>query len=179
MCRWTPPSRSSPTPVSPPASRSAWRLDRERACGRPTSPRHPTRPLWSTSTVASAWSTERDDALHIELFNPFPGDAIVDLSFTTDEGATVPHDFQGLVVPARGMIVVDVGSHVRRRADIATTVVARTGRVVAGRLQIQSAPPAVNSVLGAPATPTTWPFPDGFASDGVNERYRVYNPGTR
>jgi hypothetical protein len=51
------------------------------------------------------------------LFNPFPGDAIVDLSFATDQGPSTPPDFQGVVVPARGVKALDVGEHVRRRVE--------------------------------------------------------------
>src|SRR5205823_7807524 len=88
---------------------------------------------WSATACASSasqrWylatgSTDRDASLSITLFNPFPDDAIVDLSFGTDQGPTAPAEFQGLIVPARGMLSVNVGDHVRRRLDVSTTVVA-------------------------------------------------------
>lgn len=127
----------------------------------------------------AAGTTEKDATSTLMLFNPFPGDAIVDLSFATDQGPTAPGEFQGLVVPARGLVAVDVGQHVRRRASIATSVVVRSGRVIAGRIQLQTSPPGLTSTLGAPAVANQWIFPDGVASDGLREVYRIYNPSNR
>ena len=124
-------------------------------------------------------TTEKDATFQLMLFNPFPGDAIVDLSFATDQGPATPGEFQGLVVPARGLTVVNVGEHVRRRLDIATSVTVRSGRVVAGRVQLQSSPPGATATLGAAAVAPQWTFPDGIAADGIRERYRIYNPGDR
>ena len=67
----------------------------------------------------------------ISLLNPYPADSVVDLSFTTDQGVEFPVGFQGIVVPAGGLVSVNIGDHLRRRQQIATTVIARTGRVVA------------------------------------------------
>lgn len=136
------------------------------------------------STASDHWffatgSTDKGDSFLLALFNPFPGDAIIDLSFVTGEGPTVPADFQGLVVPARGLRVVDVGEHVRRRPEIATSIVARTGRVVAGRLQTRTTPAGMTDTLGAPSVGTEWTFPDGLTADAVTERYHVFNPGSR
>jgi hypothetical protein len=122
-------------------------------------------------------TTDKDATLLLALFNPFPGDAIVDLSFATDEGPAAPTDFQGLVVPARGLLVVNVGDRVRRRLDVATSVVARTGRVVAGRVQTTANPPGVTATLGAPSAGPEWTFADGVTADGVSEQYHLYNPG--
>jgi hypothetical protein len=125
-------------------------------------------------------STDRDWTQSIYLFNPFPGDAIVDLNFATDQGPSAPPDFQGVVVPARGLQVLDIGEHVRRRVDVATTVTARSGRVVAGQIVTHtSAPTALLGTLGAPSTGPLWVFPDGLAAPGVAEQYHIYNPAGR
>lgn len=136
----------------------------------------------------------------IELLNPYPSDSIVDLSFTTDQGNEQPQAFEGIDVPAGGLVSVDLGSHLRRRSSIATTVKARTGRVVAWETEWVTPPqpgqavvgtpaaaspladPAapvagVSSVLGAPAPGTSWTWPDGLAGNGIDERYVIYNPG--
>src|SRR5437588_833603 len=126
-------------------------------------------------------STGRDDTLLLGLFDPFPDDAIVDLSFTTDQGRAEPADFKGLVVPGRGLLVVDVGQHVRRRDLVSTTVAARSGRIVASRLQVRGGAPALGTTLdlGAPSAGTSWYFPDGATGDGIVERYQLYNPSDR
>lgn len=134
------------------------------------------------SSASSEWhlaegSTERDDSMFLTLYNPFPDDAIVDLSFATDQGKAVPADDQGIVVKGGRLVVVNVGDHVRRRADIAVTALARTGRFVMGRLQLRAGPPGGASIaLAAPSPSESWYFPDGLVTDGVSERYHLYNP---
>ncbi len=137
------------------------------------------------SSASTEWhladgSTQRDDRMLLTLFNPFPDDAIIDLSFATDQGRAAPSEFQGVVVGAGRLAVLDVGEHVRRRADVAVTAAARTGRFVMGRLQVRAGPPAGTSVtLAAPSPAPVWYFPDGLVADGVAERFSLYNPSGR
>jgi hypothetical protein len=123
-------------------------------------------------------STAREDTMLLSLFNPFAEDAIVDLSFWTDEGLAVPGDFQGLVVRARSLNVVNVGDHVRRRDAVAATVSARSGRIVADRIQLRNTPPrrGLTLALGAPSAGDQWTFAEGFITEGVGERFHLYNP---
>lgn len=123
--------------------------------------------------------TAKDAGLALSLFNPFPEDAIVDLSFSTDQGRAAPGALRPVVVPARSLIVRDIGEHVRRREAIATEVVVRTGRVVAAQTQTRTvAGKAGLSVsLGAPSLGTLWQFPVGVIADGVDEHFAVSNPG--
>jgi hypothetical protein len=150
------------------------------------------------STGSNRWyfadGTTQDHAnLYLSLLNPYTEDAIVDLSFTTEQGPEQPADFQGLVVPARGILGVDLGSHLRGRAQVATTVVTRAGRVVAFKTQVISAgaapatdqapgtphprPPGLSLVLGSPTPGSTWWWPEGLTGPGATERYQIYNPG--
>ena len=64
------------------------------------------------------------------------------------------------------MIVVNIGDHVRRRDEVSTTVSARSGRVIAGKVQTHSGGghKRIALVLGASRLGTTWYFPDGFFS---------------
>lgn len=126
-------------------------------------------------------STARDSTFLLALFNPFPDDAIAELSFTHEEGRATPAAFQGLVVPARGLIVVDVGSQVRRRENVSASVNVRTGRLVVDRIQLRTERPKRGAVLtlGAPAGGDVWYFPEGVKAAGISERVVVYNPGER
>jgi hypothetical protein len=126
-------------------------------------------------------STAKDTTQSLALFNPFPDGAIVDLAFATGEGRRVPGDFQGIVVPAGSVTVVDVGAHLRRQDVVSTEVRARAGRIVAGQVVVRTAGGGVgvSSTLGAPALGDTWYFPDGLVTDGVVERYELYNPSGR
>lgn len=132
----------------------------------------------STRWYFASGSTAKDATLLLALYNPFPEDAIVDLSFSTEQGRAVPADFQGLVVPAGRLLVTDVGEHVRRREAISTQVTVRSGRVVADQVLTRTAPgqAGVSLRLGAPATAAKWYFPDGYVADGSGEVYTLFNP---
>jgi hypothetical protein len=147
----------------------------------------------STHWYFAAGTTQESSTLSISLINPFPDDAIADLSFTTEQGQESPQDFQGIVIPAGTMVGFDLGSHLRRRASVATTVTLRVGRVAAFETQTVQAmsqaaaatvapgtvawPPGASVVPGTPSAGTEWWWPSGGASDGTTEQYVVYNPG--
>lgn len=143
----------------------------------------------STAPCASAasdrWyladgSTSRDDTLLLAVYNPFPEDAIVDLSFSTDQGRAVPSAYTGLVVKGGRLLVVNVGEHVRRRTNVSTTAIARTGRIVIDRVQLRGgAPKGLSLALASPSPGPLWYFPEGLVADGVVERFHVYNPTNR
>lgn len=138
----------------------------------------------------------------ISLLNPYPTSAVADMGFVTDQGQEFPAGFQGLVVPPNGLLTVNLGDHLRRRQTIATTITARSGRLVAWKTDVVTQPrsgepligtPAGSSpladpasptagvtlTLGAPATATSWAWPEGDSGNGVNEQYVIYNPGLR
>lgn len=126
-----------------------------------------------------AWGDTTVDARELlVLFNPFPDDAIVDGRFSTEDGVREPVRFDGLVVPGRGTIAVDLGDDVTRRSEVAATITARTGRIVVDRIvRVDAADRRGLTVqLGVPRPQTTWIFPDGLTSSTVTETYVVYNP---
>ena len=135
----------------------------------------------SSSWFIAEGSTAKDALLVLALFNPFPEDAIADLAFSTEQGRAVPADFQGIVVPARRIVAVDVGTHVRRREQVAASVVARSGRLVVNKLQVRSAAGRAGISLSAasPGASTTWRFPDGYVTPGVREELHLFNAADR
>ncbi len=134
----------------------------------------------STRWYLAEGSTARDDSMRLVLYNPFPEDAIVDLSFATDQGRAVPSAFTGLVVKGGRLSVVKVEDHVRRRNNVSVTAVARTGRIVIDRLQMRGgAAKGVSLTLAAPSPGERWYFPEGLITEGIAERFHVYNPTTR
>ena len=141
-------------------------------------------------------ATLRNASDHISLLNPYPVDAIADLSFTTDQGQEDPAAFEGVLVPADGVTVVNLGSHLRIREHIAVTVTARTGQVVAFETELVTRPPSganfegphqglnpaapvdgVTLALGATQPSTSWWWPAGSDGNGLSESYIAYNPG--
>ena len=122
-------------------------------------------------------STALGATLFLGILNPYPDDAIVDLSFATDQGRAAPGAFQGIVVAARSVAVVDVGQHVRRRDHVAITAKARRGRIAVARLQTRTQPRSgLTIALGAPAPRKLWDFPDGIVAEAIAERFNLYNP---
>ena len=118
-----------------------------------------------------------EDRMLLALYNPFPEDAIVDLSFAHEGGRSVPSDFTGLVVKGGTLRMVNVGDHVRRRAHIAMTAVARSGRVVVDRIQLRNGTnKGMSLALAATSPGTTWYFPEGLVADGIAESFHLYNP---
>lgn len=132
---------------------------------------------------------------YLVLFNPFPAATSVDVSFATDEGPLAPRPLQGLTVAGHSVRLVPIDSLPARRAQIATRVEARSGRLVVDRLQIYdgtgdamggegadaatSPPPrglAASSAI--PQAALQWVFPQGRNDVDVRNQVAIYNPGT-
>ncbi len=135
------------------------------------------------SSASTRWyvpegATTRAAQLIYALFNPFPDDAIVDLNFATEQGRDAPAAFQGVVVPANGLVALDVGTHVRRRAHVSGAIRARRGRVIVEALQVHNGDGrrGVGLTLGAPRAATSFVFPDGIASAEHFEQLHLFNP---
>jgi len=149
----------------------------------------------SGSWYFAGGSVLRNAALEISLVDPYPAAAVVDVSFATTEGPEQPLASQGVVVPARGLAVLNVGALLRQRAGVATQINASSGRVAAFEtLRVQhpplGAPPlgtagALNPVLEASGVAlsagvqpsTSWWWPAAGERAGSTESFQVYNPG--
>jgi hypothetical protein len=123
-------------------------------------------------------ATTRASTLLLHLYNPFSVPAIVDLGFAATEGRAEPADLQGVVVPPRSLVAVNVGDHVRREAAVSTSIVARSGRLVVGKIGRRAEPGQRGLIagVGAPEAAETWRFPEGVVGGGVVERFHLYNP---
>jgi hypothetical protein len=146
-----------------------------------------------TSNASSTWfvpvgvtGTITDNPAARELlvfFNPFPGDAVLDVSFSTETGFRgTPDAFKGLVVPGGSVVGVDVAAAgVAVSTQVAASVTTRTGRIVVDRLQVfndgqnRRGLGLSSGVSGAAAA---WVFPAGRLGGGRQERVVVFNPGT-
>ncbi|MHB1912863.1 MAG: DUF5719 family protein [Acidimicrobiales bacterium] len=123
-------------------------------------------------------TTRPGASLVLALFNPFPENALADLSFADPQGLSAPAEFQGIFVPSGGLVTIDVGQHVVQVNDIAATVKVRVGRLVASELQLDAIPDqaGLSLVLGTPAPAGTWYLPDGVEAGGVSESLHLYDP---
>jgi len=101
--------------------------------------------------------------LSLALFNPFPGEATVDITFDTEDGTRTPQQFQGLVVRGGQVSIVDVSAVVTLRERVSMSVNSRSGRIVAMAMQTTDGRGATASGLtfvpGSPVTAPVWTFP--------------------
>ena len=138
----------------------------------------------------------------LALYNPDATPAVVNVSVSTGSALTYPSAFQGLVVPASGLAVLDLPRWVPQQKTVAVTATAVSGVVVVGALETNSASVAVASIVkgkrritNLPVTGTSllvgpedafgsWQFPAEFTNRGpaekqVSSTFSVYDPGTR
>ena len=121
----------------------------------------------STAPADSWWfpsgTTRAGVRLSLALFNPFPGEATVDVQFDTEEGSRAPQQLQGMVVRGGSVAVVDVSAIVTLRERVSTTVSVRAGRIVAEQLQSADGRNGTESGLaawsGATVAASAWTFP--------------------
>lgn len=151
------------------------------------------------STPSPTWTfpvgtTRPGSTLTLTLFNPFPGEAVIDVSALSDDGIREPEAYQGLVIPGSGVRTLKVSEVITLRAEVNTLVRARSGRVVAEIVQTsdgtvptddagQADPTYVpvtakglTAMLGAPTSAPAWIFPNGSSGAGYSETFVVYNP---
>ncbi|MET0628765.1 MAG: DUF5719 family protein [Acidimicrobiia bacterium] len=131
-------------------------------------------------------TTVRGTQQYLVLFDPFGDDAVVDVSFVTDNGVQEPDQLQGLVVSRRSRVSVPVHDLVPRQQLVAISVHARAGRVVAERSMLfdgttpDEAPTrrGIALSLGAPSPARAWTLPFGSTADAGSARIGVANFGT-
>ncbi len=133
----------------------------------------------SASSFSFAAGTTRKGATQIiSIFNPFPGDAVVDLTFTTDSGPRSPQIYDGLVVPSGSVLPVDITDVVTLFDSVSADLSVRTGRVVADRLLAvdgSQGPGGLSVAVGSPEPALTWVFASSAPTDSV-EAITIHNP---
>ena len=115
----------------------------------------------------------------ILLYNPFPDEAVVQLTFFTPSGQETKSSFDEVPVPAGELVDVQINDAIRVRSTVSVVVEARRGRVVAWKevfARPEDRPRGVQGTLGANDLATTWYFPDGAIGPGADQRLSVLNP---
>jgi hypothetical protein len=135
------------------------------------------------SAASSSWhfasgSTNREAQELLVLFNPFPDDAVVDITFATTEGFRAPQPYDGFIVPGGRVVALDVGAVVARHDDVSTSIVSRQGRLIADRIQVYRGFRGTGLAvgLGQPTLSQLLFFPAGGSAEGLSERFVVFNP---
>lgn len=152
-----------------------------------------------SSATSDRWyvpsgSTLRGATARIVLYNPLPGDVGVDITFASDEGSFEPRALQGLSVPGGSVVVVPDEHLPSRRAEMAATIVARSGGLVVDRVQIYDGsgdemvgegdlavttdpPRGLTSKPAIPAAHSRWLVPDAVVEPGSRSQLAFLNPG--
>ncbi len=128
---------------------------------------------WGQTTPQEASS------LRLALFNPFAAEAVVDITFDTEDGFRSPEALQGFLVPPRRLVTVDLTEVVPVRQRISSIIKARSGRLVVDRIQTLTGidgTVTLDVTPGAPSAATSWYFADGRADSETLERIAVFNP---
>lgn len=128
-----------------------------------------------------AGDTQRDATNEVVVFNPLASDAVIDLSFATEAetGAFIAVDLEGLVVPPRTSIRIDLGDHVRRRDHVATVVDVRAGRVAVDQYQVYDGSAGrrgFSAGLAGDSLSERWVLPMGSVGEGRHLEVAVSNP---
>jgi hypothetical protein len=144
-----------------------------------------------------AGSTAGSSSEMLALFDPEATPAVVDVSVSNGTSVTSPPAFQGLVVPASGLVVVDLRRWVFQVGSLAVTASAVSGNIVVGALertseliQTSSAPSGKHSVANANLVGSSllvgpskalrqWAFTALQSRIGVATMFSVYDPGSK
>lgn len=110
----------------------------------------------------------------VHLTNPFAGSATVDILAASEVGPESDASLEGIVVPPRSVVPVELSSLLPGRRQMSAAVLTREGRVVAGARHESGDDFSVVSGL-EPATDWYVAFP---ALEGASGSLFLYNPGT-
>lgn len=110
------------------------------------------------------------------LLNPFPDDAVVDVSFEADVGVD---SVDGVVVPSRRVVALDVTDEVTVAARVSVALEVRAGRIAVSRLQIFDGLERVGLAVtpAASASAAVWYLPTVHRADR-DDVISVSNPST-
>jgi hypothetical protein len=135
----------------------------------------------STRWFFAGGSAGLDFDERILLYNPFPDEAVVRLTFFTPKGQETKSSFEEVPVPAGQLVSAQINDAIRVRSTVSVGVEARRGRVVAWKevfARPDDRPRGVQGTLGADDVGTTWYFPDGAIGPGADQRLSILNPSS-
>lgn len=113
------------------------------------------------------------------IYNPFPDEAVVRISFLTEAGVETKGNLADVPVPSKSSTEIRVNKFSGLERTLGVRIDAKRGRVAAWRVLYDDpdgGPTGVQMSLGAAAPSETWFFPDGSVGEGVDERIALMNP---
>ena len=142
-------------------------------------------------------STLGSSDVELALYDPDATPAVVNVSVSNGTAPTSPPAYQGVVVPATGLVVLDLRRWVFQFTSLAITATAVSGDIVVGELETAAATISVASgstttnrithahlsggslLVGSDRGRQQWAFAALQSRTGVASMFSVYDPGTR
>ncbi|HUH06490.1 MAG TPA: DUF5719 family protein [Egibacteraceae bacterium] len=158
---------------------ATWRVQ-----GVPTS-RAICQPASSQTWVMTGFDTAAHSRSHLRLFNPFSEDAVVSISFGTQDGLEQMRISESVPVPAGSVTTLDLNEYQPEREDLAALVTVRAGRVVAQGLLAPAPipegqlPHGLVALTAAGGPSNEWSFAFAAAAPGQSSWLSVFNPSER
>jgi hypothetical protein len=114
----------------------------------------------SSQTVLTGGTTADERRFTVQLMNPFAGEAVVDLTVSSEVGVESSDEFDSLIVPAMSSVIIDLFQLLPGRARLSVRVDTTSGRAYAVGRQGGSTDSAMWSGREA-ATDWLIPVPSG------------------
>lgn len=125
-----------------------------------------------------AGSSSRGYNMQLVLYNPFPDEAVVRISFVTPNGVRSKANLSNVAIPSGGATTVKVNRFILQQPVLAADVSATRGRIVAWKTLFSNdddRPKGVGGTVGSRAGSTDWYFPSGASGEGIEERMYLLN----
>ena len=113
------------------------------------------------------------------LYNPFPDEAVVRVTFLTPDGTQSKANLTDVAVPSGDATTLRVKRFILQENVLGVHISSVRGRFVAWKVlfaQPENRPRGVSLTLGATEPATDWYFPAGASGGGVDERLTIMNP---
>ena len=156
-----------------------WRVDGKRTTAAPCeqSP--------SEHWYIPGFDTTLGSTAQLFLFNPFPGDAVVRVTYGRPDGAKTLTLTDNVLIPGNRTTTLDIKKFQPVQRDLAVIVEVLVGRVVAQGHVVINPPPRQRGtpgrllLTGAREPALSWSFAEAREGEGLSSYLEVLNPGVR
>jgi len=113
------------------------------------------------------------------LFNPFPDEAVVRVTFYTPDGPRSKANLADVAIPSGDATTLRMNKFILQENVLGTEITSVRGRFVAWKAvfgEAEGRPSGATLTLGATDTALQWYFPTGASGGGIEERITILNP---
>jgi Family of unknown function (DUF5719) len=137
------------------------------------------------STTSAKWyfpegSTVPGDNVTLDLYDPSVTPAVVNVDVLTASGEAIPTEYQGIAVPALGIVSEILDAHATGDKEVGTIVEVDSGSIVADELLLRDSggTRGFSDQLGTPSPESSWAFPNSVEPAGGSLVFNVMNPSS-